>query len=232
MLVPETWYARRGRRGFDLAVLSLLFVPTLPVMAAIALVNLVLFRDPHRVFFTQPRIGWRGRPFRIFKFRTMREARSCEVRSWSSGDDRLRVTRFGRLLRNTHLDELPQLFNVLIGDMGFIGPRPEMIEIEAWADAEIPGFTARLAIRPGITGLAQVTQGYTGRDLVAYLEKLELNEQYLRQQSLALDLELVVRTILWMLRGRGWGWKESAAAAARGDSGAGQRASHRRRRAG
>ena len=200
-------------------------------MGIIALANLLCFRAPHRIFFTQPRIGWRGRPFRMYKFRTMREARTSEVHSWSSGDDRLRVTCFGRVLRNTHLDELPQLFNVLIGDMGFIGPRPEMIEIESWADAEVPGFTARLAIRPGITGLAQITQGYTGRDVVAYAEKLELNEQYLRQQCPALDLEIVFRTIVWMLRGRGWGWRKSAAAAAKDNSGSGQGASDRRRRA-
>jgi lipopolysaccharide/colanic/teichoic acid biosynthesis glycosyltransferase len=105
------------------------------------------------------------------------------------------------------LDELPQLYNVLRGEMSFIGPRPEMVEVEAWASDQIPGFTERLAIKPGITGLAQVTQGYTPRDVDAYRRKLAINREYLATLSMSRDLGIVVRTALWMLRGRGWKWR-------------------------
>lgn len=210
-LVPHRWYNRQGHRWLDRGLLLLLLPPALPLMVLIAATNLCAFRDPRQVFFLQPRIGWRGRPFRIFKFRTMKVAASCDVGSWADGSDRLRVTRLGKLLRNTHLDELPQIFNILMGDMSFIGPRPEMVEIERWAEAEVPGFGERLALRPGVAGLAQITQGYTNCDVDAYREKLSINRRYAREMCLALDLSIILRTIVWMLRGKGWSWNHAGA---------------------
>ncbi len=220
--LPARWYVRRGRRCVDLALLALVLPLALVPLALVALANLAAFRDPRKVLYVQPRVGWRGRIFRIYKFRTMRDvpvgaaesATASAMASWSSGADRARVTRLGRLLRNTHLDELPQLLNVVRGEMSFIGPRPEMVEVEAWASEHVPGFSRRLAIRPGVTGWAQITQGYTGMCVHAYREKLAANERYLREASPAKDLEIVVRTALWMLRGRGWGWRSQAAASA------------------
>jgi len=205
--LPNSWYARRGHRWLDRLLLCLLLPPALPLMALISLINLAAFREVRRIFFVQPRIGWRGQPFQMFKFRTMAQPRSSEMGSWESGEDVLRVTTFGRFLRNTHLDELPQLFNILRGEMSFIGPRPEMVEVEDWALESIPRFSERLAIRPGVAGLAQVTQGYTGRDTKAYARKLAINLEYIERMSLAFDLEIVLRTIVWMLRGKGWEWK-------------------------
>ncbi|MEO6709999.1 MAG: sugar transferase [Planctomycetota bacterium] len=202
-LEPTSFYFRRGQPLLNLLVLVTLLPPALPIGLAIALVNGILFRDPRQIFFVQQRLGWRGRPFRLFKFRTMREIPQADFASWENGD-RLRVTRFGRLLRNTHLDELPQILNVLRGEMNFIGPRPEMLEIEAWADARVPGFTSRLVLKPGLTGWAQITQGYTGHDAVAYAKKLASNEHYRRRLSLRFDLEILARTAIWMVRGRGW----------------------------
>jgi lipopolysaccharide/colanic/teichoic acid biosynthesis glycosyltransferase len=193
----------------DRLLLLLLLPPALQLMLVIAALNLAVFRDPRKVFFLQDRIGWRGRPFRIIKFRTMNEAPTNEVDSWADGSDRLRVTPLGRLLRNSHLDEVPQIFNILLGEMSFIGPRPEMSEVEAWASAEIPGFGERLAIRPGIAGLAQVTQGYTGRDVDAYREKLEINRRYMGEMGLFSDLIIVLRTMIWMVLGKGWSWNQS-----------------------
>ena len=210
-LAPDTWYARRGARLLSLAVLAAGLPLALVVGAAIACVNLLVFRDPRQVFFVQPRAGWRGREFALVKFRTMRAVRD-NFAAWSSDADRLRVTRFGRLLRNMHLDELPQLVNVLRGDMNLIGPRPEMLEVEAWAASQVPGFSRRLAVRPGLTGLAQVTQGYTSRDAAAYAQKLAINDDYLRRLSFALDLQIVGMTIVWMLRGKGWAWNGAARA--------------------
>lgn len=203
-LAPLGVYARIGRPIF-LGGLVLIGLPFALVLAAIvAPINALAFRSVRRVFFLQPRVGHRGRVFLIWKFRTMREAKRDAHDSWSSGEDVLRVTRFGKFLRSSHLDELPQVWNVLRGDMDLIGPRPEMVEIEAWACANVPGFGERLVVRPGLTGLAQVTQGYTQNDANAYAEKLRINREYLRSMSFANDVRVVLRTVTWMLRGRGW----------------------------
>jgi lipopolysaccharide/colanic/teichoic acid biosynthesis glycosyltransferase len=121
------------------------------------------------------------------------------------GKDAARVTRFGRFLRNTHLDELPQLWNVLRGDMSLIGPRPEMLATERWAAERCPGFVERLCLKPGLTGFAQITQGYTDQgDAAAYRAKLALNRRYRDELSFTTDCAILVRTVAWMLRARGW----------------------------
>lgn len=202
------WY-RVGRPALDIVLLASTLPFALPLVAAVALASTVAFGSPRKVFFVQPRIGHRGRPFALVKFRTMSEPKGTVFEAWSNGD-RARVTPFGRFLRSTHLDELPQLYNVLRGEMSFIGPRPEMVEVEQWAAAEVPGFTERLAIKPGITGLAQVTQGYTPRDVAAYRRKLAINREYLASLSFPRDMGILARTALWMLRGRGWKWRGSS----------------------
>jgi lipopolysaccharide/colanic/teichoic acid biosynthesis glycosyltransferase len=159
--VPARSRARRGKRLFDLALVLLTAPITAPLALLVAAANLAAFGRLDRVLFTQPRVGHEGRVFRILKFRTMREAQGSSFDSWAAGGDGLRVTALGRFLRNSHLDELPQLLNVLRGEMSIVGPRPEMVEVERWAEGELPGFGRRLAIPPGITGLAQVVQGYT-----------------------------------------------------------------------
>lgn len=211
-LAPRGAYARFGRSLFNLALIAALLPAITALAIPVAIVNWITFRDPRRILFTQPRVGHRGRVFSIYKFRTMRECAAGAHQSWTSGTDTLRVTRFGRFLRNTHLDELPQALNILRRDMDVIGPRPEMVEIERWACEHIDGFGERLAIRPGITGIAQITQGYTGHDLEAYAQKLEINRRYLRAVSFRLDVEIVLRTVAWMLRGKGWDWRGPASA--------------------
>jgi lipopolysaccharide/colanic/teichoic acid biosynthesis glycosyltransferase len=206
-LAPRGAWAEIGRPLLDEALLALVILPALAIGLGVALANAISHRSFRRVFFVQERVGYRGRIFRLVKFRTMKEATRGEFASWSEGD-RARVTRFGRFLRSSHLDELPQLINVLRGEMSFIGPRPEMIEVEEWANANVPGFVERMAIKPGITGLAQVTQGYTPRDVQAYCAKLELNRAYLRRLSCTTDLAVLAATFCWMLRGRGWRWND------------------------
>lgn len=205
-LEPRGGYAQSGRAVFDELLLALVFLPAVALGALVALANLIAFRSWKRVFFVQPRVGHRGRIFRLVKFRTMSEPKLSVFDSWSAGDGS-RVTRLGRVLRNTHLDELPQLINVMRGEMSFIGPRPEMVEVEEWAGANVPGFITRLVVKPGISGLAQVTQGYTPRDVAAYRTKLELNREYLRRYSFSADVAILLRTFVWMARGKGWKWK-------------------------
>ena len=203
-IAPSGLYARHGKRLLNtlllLATLPLALVLSLPI----ALINWAIFRDHRRILFSQPRIGRRGRTFSIYKFRTMRETKAENFDTWKDESDGLRVTRFGRFLRNTHLDELPQLINVLRGEMDFIGPRPEMIEIDDWACQRIADFHERNVLAPGITGFAQITHGYAGMDPVAYRQKLADDLYYKENLSLRLDLEILLRTAVWMLRGRGW----------------------------
>ena len=192
---PRGLYARFLRTPLLYVLTLLLVVPALALALPITLVNAFVQGSLGRVLFRQVRVGRRGRPFTLLKFRTMADA--------GVGD--LRVTRFGRFLRNTHLDELPQLWNVLRGDMCLIGPRPEMVSIERWAAVHVPAFADRLVLRPGITGRAQITQGYTeDGDVEGYERKARINAEYLHAMSARTDLEILLATVSWMLRGRGW----------------------------
>lgn len=206
-LAPRRAYARLGRPLLQLTLLALILPVAGPLCILIAAVNWACFRDLRKIFYMQPRVGYRRRAFQIYKFRTMRETGDSAHDSWSAGAEHLRVTAFGRFLRSTHLDELPQLLNIARGEMNIIGPRPEMVEIEDWASAHVVGFSTRLAVKPGITGWAQITQGYTGRSVEAYALKLAINDRYRREVSLAVDLAIIGRTIVWMLRGKGWSAK-------------------------
>jgi lipopolysaccharide/colanic/teichoic acid biosynthesis glycosyltransferase len=208
-LAPRGLWVQWGRPVFDELLLALTLPPALVVIALVALANAVAFGGLRKAFFVQPRVGHRGRIFKLVKFRTMREPTGSVFEAWSGGDV-ARVTRMGKFLRSTHLDELPQLFNVLRGEMSFIGPRPEMIEVEEWACTNVPGFLERMAIKPGITGWAQITQGYTPKDVEAYRRKLELNREYLAKLSFATDMGIVARTLVWMVLGRGWRWNKKS----------------------
>lgn len=203
-LRPRGLYPRLGRPLVNALLLAITLPIALPPLLLLTLLNACACGGLRQAFFVQRRVGYRGRVFRIVKFRTLRATGSSSMSSWSNGQDALRVTGLGRILRNTHLDELPQLWNILRGEMTFIGPRPEMLAIEEWAATHVPGFAKRLALKPGITGFAQITQGYTGRDVGAYRKKLEINEIYRRNVRLGVDLEILARTVAWMLRGRGW----------------------------
>jgi lipopolysaccharide/colanic/teichoic acid biosynthesis glycosyltransferase len=204
-----TAYARFGRPMLRAVLLALALVPALLLALPIAVLNAVVL-GPRHVLFLQPRVGRHGRVFRIVKFRTMRGGNGADAEG--ADEDATRVTRFGRFLRSTHLDELPQLWNVLRGEMDLIGPRPEMLSIDAWARARIPGFRERNEVLPGLTGLAQITQGYAERDERAYRLKLELDRRYLARFSLAQDLAILAATAVWVLRGRGWTVRPSARA--------------------
>jgi lipopolysaccharide/colanic/teichoic acid biosynthesis glycosyltransferase len=199
-LEPRGWYALFGQRALDLVLAALIAPAALPLATLLLALNALQQRSLSMALFRQPRLGRRGVPFELLKLRTLHEDGTPHFRSWVEGRDAARVTPLGAWLRRTHLDELPNLWNVVRGELSFVGPRPEMIDVEAWAAAADPRFVERLALRPGVTGLAQVVQGYTRCDARAYRLKRALNELYRRRQSLAFDLAVLGLTVLHLAR--------------------------------
>jgi lipopolysaccharide/colanic/teichoic acid biosynthesis glycosyltransferase len=181
------------RPAAESVLAALLLVAVLPVLAAAVL--LIKLTSPGPVVYTQSRLGRGGRRFTIYKLRTMRH--NCEAASgirWATKGDP-RVTRIGKLLRATHIDELPQLINVIRGDMSLIGPRPERPEIIAALVQAIPDYPLRHRVRPGVTGLAQI-QLPADTDLESVRRKLALDLVYIRERTLWLDVRIVVGTLL------------------------------------
>ena len=179
-----------------LAVLGL--IASAPLMALIALA--VKLDSPGPVFFRQQRVGWRDRVFLLYKFRTMRNAEPAVPHSTWHRDDAPRVTRVGRWLRRSRLDELPQFWNILRGDMNFIGPRPEMVQNVEQMAQEIPFYRLRHIIRPGITGWAQVKNGYAV-DRETVWEKIRYDLYYLKNMGFALDLTILFESVKVILFG-------------------------------
>ena len=202
-LQPRGAYWRIGRHLLN----GLLLTASLPAVLLIALPFGVCYGlylgGWRRALFAQERVGQYGRPFILYKFRTMRDPDGGIFESWKAGD-KGRVTRVGRFLRRSHLDELPQIINVLRGEMTFIGPRPEMFDTHRFALDHIPEFGQRLALRPGITGLAQVVMGYAGPDPAAYRAKFEQDDVYRQHFGFRQDVYVLVRTLARVLLFRGW----------------------------
>ena len=178
------------------AFLLLLFLPFFPLV-----VLAVKLSSKGPVFFRQRRVGMGGRDFDVIKFRTMFTDAEAGGAKWATKNDP-RVTKVGMFLRKTRIDEVPQLWNVLRGDMGFVGPRPERPEFVAWLKDELPFYYLRTLIRPGLTGWAQVRYGY-GATLAETKEKLEYDLYYIKHMSLGLDLLIMFETVKTILRRRG-----------------------------
>ncbi|MGA3213124.1 MAG: TIGR03013 family XrtA/PEP-CTERM system glycosyltransferase [Terriglobales bacterium] len=188
-------------RALASAVISfLLLVLVLPLFPFIALAIKLTSRGP--VFYSQARVGGRGRIFHCYKFRTMRSDAEADTGPTWANDDDPRITRVGRFLRKSRLDELPQLWNVLRGDMLFVGPRPERPEFVNWLSEEIPYYGLRHVVRPGITGWAQVRYRY-GNTVDDAREKLKYDLFYIKHVSLGLDLWIMFETIKTVLLRRG-----------------------------
>jgi exopolysaccharide biosynthesis polyprenyl glycosylphosphotransferase len=184
--------------NFGVALIGLLV--TLPLLPFIILA--IKLDSPGPVLYKQKRVGRKGVHFYCFKFRTMRaDAEADTGPTWALDDDP-RITRVGRFLRSSRLDEIPQLWCVLKGDMQFVGPRPERPEFVEWLSNEIPFYGVRHVVRPGITGWAQVRYKY-GNTLEDAKEKLQYDLFYIKNASIGLDLLIMFHTIKIVLLGRG-----------------------------
>ncbi len=196
-LNPAFMFVRRLVSFGVALVCFLIFLPFLPVIAL-----LIKFTSHGPVFYRQKRVGKNGKVFVCYKLRTMRaDAEADKGPTWADDDDP-RITPVGRLLRYSRLDELPQLWNVLRGDMGFVGPRPERPEFVEWLSREIPYYNLRHVIRPGVTGWAQVRYQY-GASVEESQEKLKYDLYYIKHMSLSLDLLIFLETAKIILLGRG-----------------------------
>jgi exopolysaccharide biosynthesis polyprenyl glycosylphosphotransferase len=188
------------KRLVDLTLGLVLMTIAAPLIPIIALA--IKLDSPGPVFFKQVRAGRGGKPFKIVKFRSMRQdAEAGTGAVWASSADS-RITRMGKIMRGTRLDELPQLWNVVVGDMSFVGPRPERPELEERLEREIPFYRARRAVRPGLTGWAQVRHGY-GNTMRDALRKVEFDLYYIKNESLYHDLLIMLRTISVIIRRSG-----------------------------
>lgn len=179
------------KRSIDILVAGTALVILSPVIAATALAVALALGRP--VLFRQTRPGLGGRPFTLIKFRTMLDAHDAEGRPLSEAD---RLTRFGQFLRSTSLDELPELWNVLRGEMSLVGPRPLLIK---YLDLYTPEQARRHEVRPGLTGWSQVN----GRNAVTWAQRFADDVWYVDNRSLLLDLKILLMTILQVFRRRG-----------------------------
>ncbi len=191
---------REFKRVYDTIFAALGLVLASPIIAITGLIIKIV--SPGPVFFTQERVGWGGKIFKIYKMRTMEvDAEKYTGPVWAQEDDP-RLIKFGKFIRKMHIDELPQLFNVLRGEMSIVGPRPERPVFVEKLNDEIVDYQKRINVRPGITGLAQVWHKYdeTIKDV---RKKVKYDLLYIREMCFMVDLRILMRTILVAARGKG-----------------------------
>ncbi len=196
----QGWGRTVVKRAFDVVAASALLALMLPVMTFVAL--LIVLESGGPVVYRQERIGHRGRRFTMLKFRSMSAAAERDGKAeWAAVND-ARVTRVGRFLRRGRLDELPQLINVLKGEMSLVGPRPERPVFVSMLTEQIPFYAVRHSVKPGITGWAQVRYCY-GANIEQSVKKLEYDLYYVKNHSIFLDLLIVLETVRVVLLGEG-----------------------------
>jgi sugar transferase (PEP-CTERM system associated) len=196
----QDWSRRAVKRGFDVLAAANLLVLAAPIML---LATLCIWIESGRpVIFRQERIGLNGRTFQLLKFRSMRpDAEKDGVPRWASAGDP-RTTRFGRFMRRSRIDELPQIFNILKGEMSFVGPRPERPFFVAQLAQQVAFYGVRHAVKPGLTGWAQVRYSY-GASVEDAVRKLEYDLYYVKNHSLLLDLLILLKTVRVVVLGEG-----------------------------
>lgn len=191
---------KRCKRLFDM-VAAMAAIITLSPLAILAVI-LIKLTSPGPVIYRQKRMGRHGRIFTMFKLRTMRsDAEKNTGAIWAQANDP-RITSVGRILRKSHIDEIPQFINVLKGDMSVIGPRPERPEIVGKLTQLVTDYTARLRVKPGITGLAQVSHNYD-ETIEDVRIKIRYDLEYIRQMRAGMDMNILARTVVSVATGRG-----------------------------
>jgi sugar transferase (PEP-CTERM system associated) len=193
---------RYSERAFDVIASFLMVLLMLPVMALTVLAIKIEEGVKAPILYGQPRVGYAGRIFRVLKFRSMRVDAEKDGRArWATANDD-RVTRVGRFIRKVRIDELPQLFNVLGGQMSFVGPRPERPQFVSQLSESIPYYDERHAVKPGITGWAQLCYPYGASEQDA-IEKLQYDLYYVKNHSLVFDILILLQTVEVILFGKG-----------------------------
>jgi sugar transferase (PEP-CTERM system associated) len=195
----QNWLRTFVKRVFDIVVSAGLLVLTAPVMVMAGTMIALESRGP--IIYRQERVGRGGRPFTVLKFRSMAQDAEKDGARWAAVNDS-RITRVGRLLRRTRIDELPQLLNVIRGEMSFVGPRPERPEFVAMLTEQIPFYAVRHSVKPGLTGWAQVRYSY-GATIEQSVKKLEYDLYYVKNHTLFLDLVILLETVRVVLLGEG-----------------------------
>jgi sugar transferase (PEP-CTERM system associated) len=190
-LLLHTAYIQKLKRLMDCVASGFILLLIVPLIGLAALA--IRMDSPGPIFYSQKRVGKGRRVFTLYKFRSMRSDAEAGGARWAAVKDS-RVTRVGRILRLTHLDEIPQIWNIFKGDMSLVGPRPERPEFVQVLEKEVPYYFARHSVRPGLTGWAQINYSY-GASLEDAKNKLEYDIYYVKNMSLMLDLEILLRTI-------------------------------------
>lgn len=190
---------RRLKRALDVLIALALLLPAAPLMLLVAAI--IRLESPGAVIYTQKRVGLHEKEFTVYKFRSMRQDAEKNGAIWATQND-ARVTRVGRFIRKVRIDELPQLWNVIRGDMSFIGPRPERMEFVRQLETKIPYYALRHTVKPGLTGWAQVCYPY-GASEEDSRHKLEYDLYYIKNMSILLDIKIILKTIGVVLFPRG-----------------------------
>lgn len=184
------------KRIFDIIISIIALIPAIMIIIIFAII--VVVDSKGGPFYAQERVGLMGKKFKVFKLRSMRIDAEVNGAQWAEEEDP-RITNIGKFMRKMRIDELPQLFNVLVGQMSLIGPRPERPNFTQQFSEEVEGFEQRLLIKPGLSGYAQVNGGY---DITPF-EKLKLDLYYMEHFSLKLDLKIFVKTVAVVFTGDG-----------------------------
>ena len=192
-------FERVVKRIFDFVCSFLALIILSPVFLVVAIA--LLWQGDGSVFFKQERIGYKGKPFNILKFRTMRADSESNGKPQLAKVNDDRLTKVGKFLREHHLDELPQLVNVLLGDMSFVGPRPERRYFIELIRKENPNYDYIYLMRPGLTSMATLHNGYTDT-MEKMLKRLDMDLEYLQKRSLWLDAKLIFTTFLYIVNGK------------------------------
>lgn len=192
----ESSIYRLDKRLIDIVGAAIGLIIAIPFIIVFSI--LIKLESDGPAIFKQERVGYRGKVFTIYKLRSMNNNAEKDGAVWAVKNDS-RITKIGKFIRNTRIDELPQMFNILKGDMTIIGPRPERPEFTMDFEKEIPGFIHRVSVKPGLTGWAQINGGYD----ISPKEKLMLDMYYINNRNFIMDAKILIKTIIIAFTGEG-----------------------------